>query len=69
VVRQRTGRTVVDWITERRMAEARRLLSGTDVPVAEIARRVGLPDAGYFARVFRRSHGTTPRAWRRAAPG
>jgi AraC-like DNA-binding protein len=69
VVRQRTGRTVVDWITERRMAEARRLLSGTDLPVGEIARRVGLPDAGYFARVFRRSHGTTPRAWRRAAPG
>ncbi|RAG87340.1 AraC family transcriptional regulator [Streptacidiphilus pinicola] len=69
VVRQRTGRTVVDWITERRMAEARRLLSGTDLPVAEIARRVGLPDAGYFARVFRAGHGTSPRAWRQAMHG
>jgi AraC-like DNA-binding protein len=67
VVRQRTGRTVVDWITERRMAEARRLLTGTDLPVAEIARRVGLPDAGYFARVFRAGHATTPRAWRQTA--
>ncbi|SEL54290.1 AraC-type DNA-binding protein [Streptacidiphilus jiangxiensis] len=69
VVRQRTGRTVVDWITERRMAQARRLLSGTDLPVAEIARRVGLPDPGYFARVFRAAHGTTPRAWRRDTHG
>lgn len=69
VVRQRTGRTVVDWITERRMAEARRLLGETDLPVAEVARRVGLPDAGYFARVFRAGNGTTPRAWRAAARG
>ncbi|WP_042425611.1 helix-turn-helix transcriptional regulator [Streptacidiphilus anmyonensis] len=69
VVRKRTGRTVVDWITERRMVEARGLLSGTDLPVAQIARRVGLQDAGYFARVFRAGHGTTPRAFRAAARG
>lgn len=65
LVRRRTGRTVGDWITERRMAQARRLLGDTDMPIGEIARRVGLPDPGYFARVFRRSNGVTPRAWRR----
>jgi AraC family transcriptional regulator, transcriptional activator of pobA len=67
LVRRRTGRTVVDWITERRMVQARRLLTETALPVNEIARRVGLPDAGYFARVFRRGNGTTPREWRRDA--
>jgi AraC-like DNA-binding protein len=67
LVRQRTGRTVVDWITERRMVQARRLLTETDLPVSEIAWRVGIPDAGYFARVFRNGNGTSPRAWRRAA--
>ena len=41
VVRRRTGRTVQEWIIERRMAEARILLEETDLPVAEIARRVG----------------------------
>lgn len=66
LVRRRTGRTVVDWITERRMAQARRLLTETDLPVADVARRVGLPDAGYFARVFRHSNGVAPRAWRTA---
>ena len=65
LVRRRTGRTVVDWITERRMVRARQLLTETDLPINEIARRVGQPDPGYFARVFRDHNGVTPRAWRR----
>lgn len=64
VVRQRTGRTVGEWIMERRMAEARGLLADTPLPVAEVARRVGISDPGYFSRVFRRFHGASPRAWR-----
>ncbi|OBF86026.1 AraC family transcriptional regulator [Mycobacterium sp. 852002-51163_SCH5372311] len=65
VVRRRTGRTVQEWIVERRMAEARGLLSETDLPVAEVARRVGVPDPGYFSRLFTRAHGISPRNWRR----
>lgn len=68
LVRQHTGRTVLEWITERRMTEARRLLAQTDLPVAEIGRRVGYTDPGYFTRSFRRAHGTTPSHWRRAVP-
>jgi AraC family transcriptional regulator, transcriptional activator of pobA len=64
VVRRRTGRTVQEWIIERRMAEARNLLSETELPVAEISRRVGMSDPGYFSRLFRRTHGTSPREWR-----
>ena len=61
VVRRRTGRTVQEWIIESRMAEARTLLSHNDIPVSEVARRVGMPDPGYFSRVFRRAHGMSPR--------
>jgi AraC-like DNA-binding protein len=68
VVRRRTGRTVQDWIIERRMAEARTLLSDTDLPVAEVARRVGMADPGYFSRLFRRAHGASPRQWRGSMP-
>jgi AraC family transcriptional activator of pobA len=64
VVRRRTGRTVQEWIIERRMAEARSLLAETDLPVAEVARRVGVPDPGYFSRLFSRRHGASPREWR-----
>jgi AraC-like DNA-binding protein len=64
VVRRRTGRTVQEWIIERRMAEARKLLADTDLPVSEVARRVGISDQGYFSRLFRRTHGSSPRNWR-----
>jgi AraC family transcriptional activator of pobA len=64
VVRRRTGRTVQDWIIERRMAEARKLLMENDIPISEVARRVGIPDPGYFSRLFRRTHGASPRSWR-----
>lgn len=64
IVRRRTGRTVQEWIIDRRMAESRRLLADTDLPVQEVARRVGIPDPGYFSRLFRRTHGTSPRSWR-----
>lgn len=65
-VRRKTGRTVQDWIVERRMGEARRLLVETDLSVTEVARRVGYADAAYFGRTFRRTHDRTPRAWRAA---
>lgn len=65
LVRKRTGRTVGEWIVERRMSRARELLAGTDLPVAEVARHVGMVDAGYFSRQFRRTHGISPREWRR----
>lgn len=64
LVRRRTGRTVMDWITERRMGEARRLLTDTRLPIADVAERIGMSDAGYFTRVFRQEHGTSPSNWR-----
>lgn len=68
VVGRATGRTVQQWITERRMREARRLLADTDLTVADIARRIGYRDAGYFVRRFRTAHRVTPTAWRRGTP-
>jgi AraC family transcriptional activator of pobA len=67
VVGRKTGRTVLALITERRLAEARRLLADTSLAVEEIGRQVGYRDASYFARTFRRHHGTSPLGWRRAA--
>lgn len=64
VVRRRTGRTVGEWIAERRMTEARTLLQETDLAIGEIARRVGVFDPGYFSRQFTRAHGMSPRTWR-----
>lgn len=67
VIRRKTGRTVLEWITERRLAEARRMLVETDLAVEEIGRKVGYGEASYFVRSFRRTFGTTPAGWRRAS--
>ncbi len=66
LTRRRTGRTVLEWIQERRMAEARRLLVETDESVERIGARVGYDDPTYFARRFRGAHKTTPAFWRNA---
>ena len=66
VVRRKTGRTVLEWISERRLAQARRLLVETDLAVEEVGHRVGYNDPTYFVRSFRRAHGATPLGWRRA---
>src|SRR3712207_8340414 len=50
LVRRKTGRTVLEWIVERCMAETRRLLLETDLTVEEVGRRVGYGDAGYLDR-------------------
>ena len=65
VVGRKTGRTVQQWITERRMVEARRLLADTELTVEAVGARVGYPDPGYFARRFRNAHGAAPLEWRR----
>ena len=67
LVRRETGRTVQQWIIERRMAEARRLLLASDVRVKDVAPQLGYDDAGHFIRQFRRAHGTTPQDWRLAS--
>jgi AraC-like DNA-binding protein len=62
--KQSTGTTLVSYVTHVRLAHACELLRRTDLPVAEIAVRVGLPDHTYFDRRFRQQFRTSPRAMR-----
>ncbi|MDA0266659.1 MAG: response regulator [Cyanobacteria bacterium] len=64
LVQEQTGRTVKRWVIERRMAEAKILLTNTTQPVRQVAESCGYTDAGYFTRQFRQFNGTSPQAWR-----
>lgn len=66
VLRRRTGRTLGEWITERRLTEVRRLLRETELPLGVIAVQTGLGDASYLVRRFRGRFGVTPERWRRS---
>jgi AraC family transcriptional regulator, transcriptional activator of pobA len=65
-VGRKTGRTVQQWTTEWRMAEARRALVETDLTVETIGARLGCRDPSYFIKNFKRTHALTPLEWSRA---
>jgi two-component system, response regulator YesN len=60
-----TGDLFHEYLTKVRMHEARLLLMGTDLRIAEIAQRVGVPQQSYFNRLFRKVTGMTPVEYRR----
>lgn len=69
-VRTVTGKSPGRWIDEALVLEAKALLYQTDLPVAEVAARLGLHDPSYFSRLFRKLEGRPPSALRRpASPG
>ena len=64
-VRRRTGLTIGEWITERRMAHARRLLqTGSRRNMADLSLACGYDDPSHFLRSFKKMHGATPSQWR-----
>lgn len=54
------GTTPLEWLLQCRTAEAMRLLAGTEMPVHEIATRVGYRDVSQFSRSFKRRTSLSP---------
>lgn len=67
-VGEQTNHTVNRWIIERRMVEARLLLSSTNHKIEEIAVEIGYQNVCHFSRQFRKYHGQPPNTWRNAQP-
>jgi transcriptional regulator GlxA family with amidase domain len=66
--REKTGMTISEFHEQERIVRARLLLAATDLPVGEIAWRVGLESGSALARMMRRVAGITPTAARRHGP-
>jgi len=64
-----TGQSPHQYVLQRRLAGARELLVGTDVPIGHVAARCGFADQSHLTRHTRRQLGTTPAALRTAARG
>jgi transcriptional regulator GlxA family with amidase domain len=60
-----TGLAPIDYIQRLRIEDAKRRLERTEASVDEISWRVGYEDAAFFRRLFKRTTGMTPGAYRR----
>ncbi|WP_178075791.1 AraC family transcriptional regulator [Paenibacillus oralis] len=60
-----TGMTLVAYINRVRIEQACRLLRETELPVTEIAYRVGYQSGTHFGRVFKKVKGISPQGYRR----
>lgn len=56
--------TFIEYVTQRRMDKAKRLLRQSEKPSGEIALEVGYKDPHYFSFVFKKTQGCTPREYR-----
>ncbi|WP_317345418.1 helix-turn-helix domain-containing protein [Phocaeicola plebeius] len=65
LVRQASGRTVMDWVNEAVMQEAKLMLRHTDKLVYQIADELNFPNASFFSKYFRRMAGMTLNDYRR----
>lgn len=62
---QALGKTFVEYLTERRLREAKRLLATTDWKLSIIATEVGYNDPNYFSYIFKRKEKITPKDYRK----
>jgi len=53
-----------NWLLNRRIALAQRLIYDSDTPLSEVAASCGFVDQSHLTRVFMRKVGSSPAAWR-----
>ncbi len=68
-LKKHTGMSPLNYLQYWRIEIAKKLLIQTHLSIPEIAERVGISDYNYFIRIFRRSEGTPPGAYRRDRQG
>lgn len=59
-----TGKTVTEYVKEKRAELGARLLTTTGLQIQTVAQYCGMADANYFSRVFKKIYGITPGAYR-----
>lgn len=62
--KQKTGRSLSDYITERRVGAAKKMLADPKHKIHEVGERIGFESASYFARFFKKLTGLTPQEYR-----
>ena len=65
IFRETYGTTINNYLISKRITRAKQLLRFTDMTMDEISAAVGMADANYFSRMFRKVEGISPREYRK----
>lgn len=60
-----TGHTPHQWLSLKRIENAKKLLGGTNLPITDISMDLGFSSPAHFSGRFRQMVGVTPSAWRK----
>ena len=65
VFKRECGKSIIDYLIERRIEEAKRLIMERTASLSDIAEAVGFSDYNYFSRIFKRRSGYSPSQYRK----
>lgn len=65
VFKKETGKSIIDYLIDARITEAKLLLIDEARPLGDVAELVGFDDYNYFSRTFKKRTGYTPGEYRR----
>jgi YesN/AraC family two-component response regulator len=63
--KRKTGKSIIEVLTDIRMEEAKRLLLDSDYKTYQIAEMIGYKDAAYFSNAFKKYHSLSPQEFRK----
>ncbi len=66
IFRKETGETFIDYLTGVRMEKARELLVSTSMKTSDVGFEVGYHDPHYFSYIFKKTHGMSPKEYRKS---
>jgi AraC-like DNA-binding protein/quercetin dioxygenase-like cupin family protein len=64
IFKQETGYSPINYLINRRLGEAKKLLLTTDMNIFEISTRVGYENPNYFTMLFKKATGISPSKFR-----
>ena len=65
IFKKETGKTITDYINERKLIIAKDMVLSTSYPLTYISDRLGYENYSYFSKVFKKQFDTTPRILRK----
>jgi len=65
LIKEKTGRTALNWIIEMVLIDAKQMLQYSEISIKEIAMRLNFPSQSFFGKYFKQYTGISPKNYRK----